>query len=71
MPPGGTPSAGHPESHAVTELPRAIGYMGATALVVGTIIGSGVFLVPHNVAQQVSSITAVLLVWIEIGRAHV
>jgi APA family basic amino acid/polyamine antiporter len=31
---------------------------------VGTIIGSGIFLVPHNVALQVGSVSAVILVWI-------
>ena len=51
------------ESHAPGELPRAIGGLGATAIVVGTIIGSGIFLVPHNVAQQVGSVGKVFLVW--------
>lgn len=45
-------------------LPRAVGYLGSTAIVVGTIIGSGIFLVPHDVAQQVGSIKALMLVWI-------
>jgi len=45
-------------------LPRAIGYLGSTAIVVGTIIGSGVFLVPHNVAQQVGTVRDLFLVWI-------
>ena len=36
-----------------TELPRAIGSLGAIAIVVGTIIGSGIFLVPHYVALEV------------------
>ena len=53
-----------PHSHAPTALPRAIGYMGATAIVVGTIIGSGVFLVPHDVAQQVGSEATAILVWV-------
>ena len=47
-----------------TELPRAIGSLGAIAIVVGTIIGSGIFLVPHNVALQVGSVSSVFLVWI-------
>jgi APA family basic amino acid/polyamine antiporter len=46
-----------------TELPRAIGTPGAIAIVVGTIIGSGIFLVPHNVALQVGSVSAVIVVW--------
>jgi APA family basic amino acid/polyamine antiporter len=45
-------------------LPRAVGYLGSTAIVVGTIIGSGIFLVPHDVAEQVGSIHTLMLVWI-------
>ena len=45
-------------------LPREIGILGSTAIVVGTIIGSGIFLVPHNVAQQVGSVFSLYLVWI-------
>jgi APA family basic amino acid/polyamine antiporter len=52
------------ESHAPTELPRAIGTLGAIAIVVGTIIGSGIFMVPHDVALQVGSISTVILVWV-------
>jgi len=51
-------------SHAPTELPRAIGNLGAIAIVVGTIIGSGIFLVPHNVALRVGSVSTVIVVWI-------
>ena len=46
------------------ELPRAIGTLGAVAIVVGTIIGSGIFLVPHNVALQIGTVPMVFLVWI-------
>ena len=46
------------------ELHRAIGYTGSTAIVIGTIIGSGIFLVPHDVAQQVGSVEALMLVWL-------
>jgi APA family basic amino acid/polyamine antiporter len=52
------------ESHAPTELPRAIGSLGAIAIVVGTIIGSGIFLVPHDVALHVGSVSTVILVWV-------
>jgi basic amino acid/polyamine antiporter, APA family len=51
-------------SPAPRSLPRAVGMLGSTAIVVGTIIGSGIFLVPHDVAQQVSSVRALMLVWI-------
>ena len=52
------------QKHEVQALPREIGILGATAIVVGTIIGSGIFLVPHNVAQQVGSVFSLYLVWI-------
>ena len=44
-------------------LVRELGLTDATSLVVGSIIGSGIFLVPQAVAQQLPSISAVLLVW--------
>jgi APA family basic amino acid/polyamine antiporter len=49
---------------SMTTLPRAIGGLGSTAIVVGTIIGSGIFLVPHDIAQHVGSARTVMLVWI-------
>ena len=60
-PPGSLASGA--ESHAPAELPRAIGNLGAIAIVVGTVIGSGIFLVPHDVALQVASVSTVILVW--------
>jgi len=52
------------EQPEVQTLPREIGILGSTAIVVGTIIGSGIFLVPHNVALQVGSVFSLYLVWI-------
>jgi len=57
----------HPQSQIETptrELARAVGPLGAVAIVVGSIIGSGIFLVPHNVAQHVGTVTSLLLVWV-------
>jgi len=39
----------------------------AVAIVTGTVIGSGIFLVPSSVANQLYSVSAVLLVWITGG----
>ncbi|MGB6359587.1 MAG: amino acid permease, partial [Candidatus Acidiferrales bacterium] len=39
----------------------------ATAIVAGTIIGSGIFLVPGNIANDLSSFSAVTLVWLTGG----
>jgi basic amino acid/polyamine antiporter, APA family len=60
----GTESQGGPSHHSEAILPRAIGMLGSTAIVVGTIIGSGIFLVPHDMAQQVGSARMLFLVWI-------
>src|SRR5438045_4800610 len=51
-------------SAARLELPRALGASHATAIVVGTIIGSGVFLVPQEMMQAVGSAKLVYLAWI-------
>lgn len=56
-----TPSASTQGAH---ELNRAIGYTGSTAIVIGTIIGSGIFLVPHDIVQQVGSVKALMMVWL-------
>ena len=45
-------------------LSRDLGVRHATAVVVGTIIGSGIFLVPSEMAQAVGSAKLVFLVWI-------
>lgn len=45
-------------------LAREIGLRDGISIVAGTMIGSGIFLVPAVIAQQVPSLTMVLLVWI-------
>ena len=46
------------------ELTRGLGASHATAVVVGTIIGSGIFLVPAEMMQAVGSARLVYLAWI-------
>jgi basic amino acid/polyamine antiporter, APA family len=46
---------------------RELRLRDAIAIVAGTIIGSGIFLVPGNIAGQLSSFSAVILVWITGG----
>ncbi len=46
------------------DLPRVLGASQATAIVVGTIIGSGIFLVPREMMQEVGSSSLVYLAWI-------
>ena len=45
-------------------LKRRIGLYAATAITVGSIIGSGIFRSPHSVAHELSSVPAALLAWI-------
>lgn len=46
------------------QLPRALGLRHAIAIVVGTIIGSGIFLVPKEMMQAVGSAKLVYLAWL-------
>src|SRR5581483_9615127 len=46
------------------ELARDLGVSQATAVVVGTIIGSGIFLVPSEMMQAVGSAELVYLAWV-------
>ena len=48
----------------MADLPRMLGPSQATAIVVGTIIGSGIFLVPREMMQDVGSSALVYLAWI-------
>ena len=53
---------------AVTaKLARTIGLTQATAMVVGTIVGSSIFVQPSEVSRAVPSFTGMLLVWIAAG----
>ncbi len=45
-------------------LRRVLGVWSAASIVVGTIIGSGIFLVPSSMVQHVGSPETVLLVWV-------
>lgn len=52
-------------TQAVTrDLPRVLGTSHATAIVVGTLIGSGIFLVPHEMMLATGSSGMVYLAWI-------
>ena len=50
------------------KLARIIGFPGSVSIVVGTIIGSGIFLVPHNMALELHSASSLLWIWV-IGGA--
>jgi basic amino acid/polyamine antiporter, APA family len=46
------------------ELKRDLGTWGAAAIVVGTVIGSGIFLVPRTMIQRVGTVEMVFFVWV-------
>lgn len=49
------------------DLPRKLGLFDALSIVVGIIIGGGIFLVPNLVASQLKSAPAILSVWVFAG----
>jgi APA family basic amino acid/polyamine antiporter len=49
------------------ELPRKLGLLDSSAIVVGTIIGSGIFMVPNLVARSLPSAPWIIAVWIFTG----
>jgi APA family basic amino acid/polyamine antiporter len=49
------------------ELPRKLGLLDAAAIVVGAIIGSGIFIVPGAVARDLPSTAMIFAVWIAAG----
>ncbi len=57
------PRSDVPALDSKTGFVRGLGRVDGIALVVGTVIGSGIFLVPGPIAGQLHSFSAVLLVW--------
>jgi APA family basic amino acid/polyamine antiporter len=51
----------------VPDLKRVIGFWGGTALIVGITIGSGIFLKPPRIANQVANPQAILALWVAFG----
>src|SRR5215831_1859834 len=49
------------------DLPRELGLLDALSIVVGIVIGGGIFLVPNLIARELTSIPAILGVWIFAG----
>ena len=49
------------------DLPRKLGFFDALSIVVGIIIGGGIFLVPNLVAREIKSPAWILAVWVFAG----
>src|SRR6202165_3322301 len=56
-----------PEATTAFSLKRDLGIWGAAAIVVGTVIGSGIFLVPSPMIKNVGSTAMLFGVWIAGG----
>ncbi|MCI0420739.1 MAG: amino acid permease [Acidobacteria bacterium] len=54
-------------TQASDELKRDLGLMDCALLVIGSVIGSGIFLTPGNIARTVQSVESVFLVWVAGG----
>lgn len=63
---GAGPAAAHSGTRAPT-LARDLTFRDGVAIVIGTVIGSGIYLVPGGVARQIPSTKLVLLVWLAGG----
>ena len=50
-----------------SDLPRRLGMVDATAIVIGIVIGSGIFVLPNLIARTLPSDAAILGVWIVAG----
>lgn len=61
----------HDQNHNASQLPealpRVLGRFDAVAIVVGSIIGSGIFLKPAKVAQELNSFALEIVVWVAVG----
>jgi basic amino acid/polyamine antiporter, APA family len=56
----GLPTAAAPSP----ELPRKLGLLDSTSIVVGSMIGSAIFLLPNTIAQNIHSVPLTLTLWL-------
>ena len=50
-----------------SDLPRKLGLLDSLSIVIGVVIGAGIFLVPNLVARELKSSPAILSVWVFAG----
>src|SRR5205814_3334048 len=49
------------------QLPRKLGLIDASLIVIGIVIGSGIFLLPNLIARALPSVPAIIAIWIGTG----
>jgi len=57
----------NPNQSSKPQLQRVLGVWSAASIVVGTVIGSGVFLVPSNMIAKLGSVKMLFVVWVVAG----
>ena len=64
---GTAAAAAHAEEAGASAFVRSLGLLDATMLVVGSMVGSGIFIVSADIARQVRSPGLLLVVWLVTG----
>lgn len=54
-------------SAAGSDLPRNLGLVDALAIVIGIVIGAGIFIIPNLIARELHSVSMIILVWVVAG----
>src|ERR1700676_2689802 len=54
-------------AETMEELPRKLGLLDATFIVIGIVIGSGIFLLPNVIARSLLSGPVIIAVWVVSG----
>jgi basic amino acid/polyamine antiporter, APA family len=62
-----TSALAQPITTSKHDLPRRLGVLDATVIVIGIVIGSGIFLLPNLIARNLPSPAAILAAWIVSG----
>ncbi len=55
------------KAESAPELIRSLGMLDATAIIIGIVIGSGIFVLPNLIAGNLPSSTAIVLTWVGAG----
>ncbi len=60
-------SGSHPKNGNEVHLKKELGLINGVAIIVGVIVGSGIFVSPRGVLQEAGSVGLALVVWISCG----
>lgn len=63
----GDPISGETTRFVFSDLPRKLGSFDAALIIIGIVIGSGIFLLPNLIARELPSTGAIIAVWIVAG----